>query len=52
MIKSHLRTSESNTKPENIRPPDVLLTTMKYIVTKILDANFYMNIPFKYPVDK
>ncbi|KAL4450898.1 hypothetical protein ABPG74_011740 [Tetrahymena malaccensis] len=52
MVKAYLRTSQTNTQPENIRPPDVLLLTTKYLVNKILDANFYVNVPFKYPRDK
>lgn len=52
MIKAYLRTSDQNTSSDNIRPPDVLLLTTKYIVNKILDANFYANIPFKYPRDR
>lgn len=52
MIKSYLRTNVDNTSAENVRPPDVLLLTTKYIVNKVLDANFYLNIPFKYPRDK
>lgn len=51
MIKSSsVDTIESST-PDNIRSPDVLLKTTKYIVKRILDANFYVNIPFKYPKD-
>lgn len=51
MIKSYLRTSVKNSTPENIRSPDVLLKTVKHIVNMILDANFYVNVPFKNPRD-
>lgn len=52
MVKAYLRTSTANTQPENIRPPDVLLSTTKYIVNKIIDANFFLNVKFAYPRDR
>ena len=50
MIKSYIRNEQGGAKPDEVRPPDMLFKTVKYLVDQIVDTDIMLNTKYKLPL--